>query len=284
VRAAVTTGEAVVALGARPERLADGTALFESLPAGRVVWDDRIAFARARGLTYAEMWCGGERLRALYHEGSWEELEREADEVVRWLGEHGGGQLEVFAHVWRAEALVHRGSLPGAQAHVAALLPRARESGDPQVVVPGLSTAALVASAHGEQRRALDLVSELEGLTRGVSIVWRSECLLWPVRIAVAAGELTLAEALLEGSEHGSAWDRSARPAALATLAEARGRSGEAAELYARAAERWGEYGSVVERAYALIGLGRCGDAKALRDGQGIFAGLGASPVVAQAA
>ena len=67
-------------------------------------------------------------------------------------------------------------------------------------------------------------------------------------------------------------------------LAEARERPVEAAELYARVAERWDEYGSVVERGYALLGLGRCGDAKALREGQAIFAGLGASPVVAQAA
>ena len=50
------------------------------------------------------------------------------------------------------------------------------------------------------------------------------------------------------------------------------------------AAERWDEYGSIVERAYALLGLGRCGDAKALREGEAIFERLGASPVVAQAA
>jgi hypothetical protein len=58
----------------------------------------------------------------------------------------------------------------------------------------------------------------------------------------------------------------------------------EAAELYQEAAELWERYGSVVEQAYALLGLGRCGDAKALREGQAMFAGLGASPVVAQAA
>ena len=67
-------------------------------------------------------------------------------------------------------------------------------------------------------------------------------------------------------------------------LREARGLADEASTLYAEAAERWGEYGSVVERAYAVLGLGRCGNAKALREGQAIFAGLGASPVLAQAA
>ena len=42
------------------------------------------------------------------------------------------------------------------------------------------------------------------------------------------------------------------------------GSSEEAAELYREAAERWRRFGSVVEQAYALLGLGRCGDAKAL--------------------
>ena len=114
--------------------------------------------------------------------------------------------------------------------------------------------------------------------------MWRSVCLTWPVRVAAAAGELERAEAFLEGSEHVSAWDACARPAALAALAEARGRPDEAAALYREAPTRWGEYGSVVERGYALLGLGRCGDAAALREGQAVFAGLVASPVLAKAA
>ncbi|MEP7224410.1 MAG: adenylate/guanylate cyclase domain-containing protein, partial [Actinomycetota bacterium] len=264
--------------------LADATSHYESLPAGRAVWDEGIAFSRARGLVYAEMWNRGERLEALYHMGDWGELEREADDVSRWIEEHGGGQLEVFAHVYVASALAHGGTVAAAATHIEALLPRARESGDPQVLVPGLATAALVASAEGDGRRALEYVSELDDVTRGTSLTWRSQGLTWPVRIATAAGELELAEAFLEGSEHESAWDGCARPTAQAMLAEARGQEGEAATLYAQAAERWGEYGSVVERGYALLGLGRCGDAKALRDGQAIFADLGASPVVSQAA
>ena len=270
--------------GVAMNNLADSMSQFESLPAARAVWDEAIEFSRARGLTYTGIWARGERLLALYHAGDWEDLEREADEVLRWVEEHGGGQLEVFAHLWLAEALVHRGSLASAGAHVAALLPRARESGDPQVVVPGLATAALVASAQMEVATAREYVAELESITRDGGPTWRSLCLAWPVRIAAAVGELELAAAFLDGSEHASAWDGCARSGALAILAEARGRLDEAAPLYRDASERWDEYGSVVEQAYALLGLGRCGHAKALREGQAIFAGLGASPVVAQAA
>ncbi len=202
--------------------LADATSYYESMRAGLAVFDEGIEFSHARGLVYPEMWQRGERLRALFHIGDWEALEREGAEVLRWLDEHGGGQLEVFAHVWLAEMLVHRGSVAGARAHVTALLPRARESGDPQVLFPGLAIAALVSSAEGDECGAVDCVTELERETRD-TVTWRSNCLLWPVRLAAAAGELALAEAFLDGSEQPSAWDRCARPGALAILAEARG-------------------------------------------------------------
>jgi len=270
--------------GVAINNLADATSWYIGLRAARVLWDEGIEFAGKRGLVLNAMWQRGERLRCIYHAGEWEELLREADEVRRWREERGGGQLEIFAHVALADVLVHRGSVATAATHVDALLPRARQSGDPQVLVPGLATAALVASARGDGRKALEYVSELEHVTGAGSLTFRSGCLTWPVRIATAAAELALAEAFLEGSEHRSAWDAGARPTALANLAEARGRVDEAAALFAQAAERWDDYGSVVERAYALLGLGRCGDAKALREGQAIFSGLGASAVLARAA
>ncbi len=263
--------------------LADGTGYFVGLRPARELWDEVIEFSQGRGLTTLEMWQRGERLRAFYHLGDWDELRQEAHEVVRWEQGHGGGQLEVFGHIYLTDVLVHRAAIAEATAHVDALMPRARESGDPQVLVPGLAMAALVASATGNERRALEHVVELEKLTRETS-GWRAYCLVWPARIAIAAGELELAEAFFEGTEHQAAWNACARLTTRAMLAEAREQPVEAAELYARVAERWDEYGSVVERGYALLGLGRCGDAKALREGQAIFAGLGASPVVAQAA
>jgi class 3 adenylate cyclase len=69
-----------------------------------------------------------------------------------------------------------------------------------------------------------------------------------------------------------------------AILAEARERTEEAAALYAEAAAGWDEWGSVPERAYALLGLGRGGDQDAAREAVAIFERLGARPVVAQAA
>ena len=58
---------------------------------------------------------------------------------------------------------------------VTALVPVARESGDPQVVVPGLAVAALVTWMQGDGEQAVELVAELEKLTRS-STGWRSTC------------------------------------------------------------------------------------------------------------
>jgi class 3 adenylate cyclase/tetratricopeptide (TPR) repeat protein len=263
--------------------LGDGLRYFVGVREGLAQLDEAVEFSRSRGLKDPEMWQRGERLQPLYHLGEWDELRREADDVLAWDEASGGGQVGTLVRVYLAHVLVHSGAVADAAAHVEALLPKARESGDPQVLVPGLTAAALVEAARGADTHALEHVRELEPLTRDKS-AWRDYCLVWPVRIAAAAGDVELAQAYLDVPEIDSAWNRSARVAARALFAEAAGREDEAASLYREAAERWQAYGSVVEQAYALLGLGRCGDAKGLRGGQAIFARLGASPVLAQAA
>jgi hypothetical protein len=250
---------------------------------GLAQWNQAIEFSRSRGLKDPEMWQRWERLRALFHLGSWDELVREANGIIDWDRRAGGGQLGVMARANLVPVLVHTGDLADAQAHVEALVPKARESGDPQVVVPGLTAAALVVAALGVDAEALEFVRELEEVTRE-SPTFRDYCLVWPARIATAAGEPALAEVFLDAKELDGAWNRCAHLTARAMLAEARGALDEAAILYRDAAERWDTYGSVVEQGYALLGLGRCGDAKALVEGHTIFSVLGASPVVARAA
>ena len=59
--------------------------------------------------------------------------------------------------------------------------------------------------------------------------------------------------------------------------------------LYAEAAERWREFGNVPERAYALLGQGRCLAAlrkpeaqKPLREARELFAAMGYKPALAE--
>ena len=99
------------------------------------------------------------------------------------------------------------------------------------------------------------------------------------------SGHVALAKAFLERPiTETSAWDVCTCLAARALFAEHRDGHDEAAPVHREAAERWYEFGSVIEQAYALIGAGRCGDAKARREGEAIFARLGTSPVLAVAA
>jgi len=261
--------------------LADGEAFYVGLRQARETWEQAIQFSRERGIKGAMMWQRGERLRCLYHAGEWDDALTEAAELLQWTED--GGPLEVYARLPLAGIHLHRGDLAGAQAHAIALLDEARKSGDPQVLVPGLSAMALVASAAGERDRALGYVSELDVASKGL-VTWRSLCLVEPLRIAVAAGEIELAESFLEGSRHTSAFHSAARPGAEAAIAESRGSTDAAAGLYREAAERWDEYGSDVEQAYALLGLGRCGDGQAARDAEAIFGRLGARPVLSRAA
>ena len=59
--------------------------------------------------------------------------------------------------------------------------------------------------------------------------------------------------------------------------------------LYAESAERWREFGNVPERAYALLGHGRCLAAlsepeaeKPLHDARNLFASMGFMPALAE--
>ena len=286
VREAITLGQRL-GLGRSTavamNNLADGLGFFVGLREARQQWEEAIAFSKSRGLTATEIWERGERLRALFHLGDWDELRREADELVIWEQRYGGSQVEIFARTHLAGVLVHRGDVEQARANVDVLLPRARESGDPQVLVPGVTIAALVAFASGEEEVAFEFVCELEAMTR-TSFAWRGYGLLWPARIAVAVDRVDVAEAFLEGAGHTSAWDTCTQLAARALLAETSGEAAAAARLYCEAAERWHTFGSVIEQAYALIGAGRCGEARAGLEADRIFVQLEASPVLAIAA
>ena len=273
------------ATGIAMNNYADALCWFESLPAGLAAWNEVIEFTAARGLDELTMWQRGERLRALFHLGTWDELVGDGEEVLRWDEVHGRGQLGIFPRMYLASVQAHRGALEEAAPLVSALLELVYESRDEQVFVPGVATAALVAFAREEEASAIEHLRELELWTRNtVTRTWSSFCLTWPTRIAIALGAIDIAVSFLGGTTKPFAWDDCGRPGALACVAEARGESAEAAQLYRLAAERWLAFGSVVEQAYALIGAGRCGDAKAALEGEAIFSSLGASPLLAVAA
>ncbi len=263
--------------------LGDAESWYVGLGAARATWEDAMAFSRERGLIGPGMWQRGERLRCLYHAGEWDEALAEAAEIIAWDQATSPGPLEVYARLPLAGIPLHRGDLDAARAEVEALVPAARRSGDSQVLVPGLSMAALVESVSGNTHAAIAQLEELDRITVDQP-AWRSFCRVEPVRTAVAAGRLDLAQRFLDDGQWMVGWDTCARITAQAMLSEERGETEAAAVSYRQAAGLWREYGSLLEQGYALLGLGRCGDDEAAREASGIFARLGARPVLARAA
>ena len=108
------------------------------------------------------------------------------------------------------------------------------------------------------------------------------------VSAAVSIGAPELAIRLLEAVESGTPLAGHARCACRAQLAEA-GDPAEAAALYAEAAKRWRKFGNTPERAYALLGQGRClaalgkPEAEApLREAGELFSSMGYKPALAE--
>lgn len=265
--------------------LSEMVAALENLAAGRELAQASLEFAQRRGLTHHIMWTRGADLVYLYELGEWDELLRESDELVRWDREHGGTQIELMALTAAVPVLAQRGRLDEAARDVAILLPRAREVGDPQAVGPALAQAALVSALCGQLDEAVALVDEFAGFSDRMRVDVLGG-LPAVARICVAAGRAEVVGRLLEAASGApGAVARSALASARALLCEAQGDTAAAANLYREGAAGWAEWGSVVERAYALLGVWRCaGDEDARREGEATFERLRAVAFVALAA
>ena len=186
--------------------------------------------------------------------------------------------------------LVQRGehrqkAVPDAEAIVA----RARESAEPQMISLALAAAAelLLAQVRPEQAKAL--LAELEQLAGTRDDVYYASLLPELVRTTLALGDAELAARLVARVEPRTPLSADSLTACRAQIAEAAGRQAEAAELYTESARRWREFGNVPERAYALLGRGRClvalgkpGAEEPLREARDLFASMGYGPALAE--
>jgi class 3 adenylate cyclase/tetratricopeptide (TPR) repeat protein len=259
----------------------------EGPAAGLNVYRAGIDFADRRGMTYYTTYLRGESVWPLFELGEWDTLLEIARELVEW---DRTSYQALLALSYDAHVRLRRGQVTDAKGLGNEFLPRARVSGDPQVLVPALATAALIEESRGNTVEAVRLVEELGDFTRGQAMR-RAQHLPDALRVCAAAGATTLAESLLEGTEVVAARHRHAVHAARAVLAEIQGQLNQSLSLYQEAAERWADFGFVLEQGYALLGAGRC--LLALRDperaatrlqkARGIFQSLDAHPLVGEA-
>jgi hypothetical protein len=154
-----------------------------------------------------------------------------------------------------------------------------------EVLAP--AAAARLAAAEPDQARAL--LAEIEQTPGARDTPYYSRQLGAMLRTALAAGDPALAQRLADGLEPRYPLDEHALCAARAQLAEHAGDHVEAVTLYAEAATRWQEFGHVPERAYALLGQGRCLRAlgrpaaeEPLHEARDLFAEMGHKPALAE--
>jgi hypothetical protein len=137
------------------------------------------------------------------------------------------------------------------------LIEMGRQIGAADTSVFALAAAAmrLAEEAPDETRALLAEVEQIEG-SRGTPYYARQLAAM--ARIALATGDEVLARRLADGLEPSYPLNEHALCAVRAQLAEHAADHEGAAALYDEAAARWQKFGNVPERAYALLGQGRC--------------------------
>jgi hypothetical protein len=150
------------------------------------------------------------------------------------------------------------------------------------------AAAARLLLAQGRPQQATALLVELEQIAGVRRDPYYASSLPAIVRIARALEQRQLAARLVDGVEPVTPLFANALSACRAQLAEAAGDHARAAVLYAEAATRWQQFGNVPERAYALLGQGRClthlakPDAQTpLREARELFASMAYKPALA---
>ena len=204
-------------------------------------------------------------------------------------------QLEAAGDVYFSEPrslqlrlLAERGAHADAPA-ADSLLAAARQSGEPQPCAWAFSAAARLRLAQGRPEQASALLLELEQVAGIRADPNYASLLPELVRTALALGDAELAARLVDGVQPRTPLAEHALSACQAQLAEAAGDNAQAASLYAEAATRWRDFGNVPERAYALLGQGRCLAALGkpdpevpLREARALFATMGYRPALAE--
>jgi hypothetical protein len=267
--------------------LADSTWQFEGPAAALAACREGIDFCERRGIAEYGLSITGMSATMLAALGLPEEALAVAEPVAERLEASG----DIFFSEPRSTVLrqlVERGQHEGV-AGVDEFVATARDADSPQVYAHAFTAAARLLLAQGHRRQASDLLVEVTELPEVFAEAYYAESLPAVVRTALALGDPGLAARLVDGVEPVSPLFEHALATAGAQLAEADGEHAEAVALYAAAAERWGRFGNVPERAYALLGHGRClnaiGDSEAegpLQVARELFESMGYEPALAE--
>jgi tetratricopeptide (TPR) repeat protein len=258
----------------------------EGPAAGLDAMDETIRLAESRGVLTAQLRAG--RLGGLVDVGRLRDALADADVTIPAL-EASGSYVVMLAVAEAAVARAHfeLGAVDDARAFADRAVARLPVGVSAALECSVAVNAAAALLAAGRPEDAMALVSRAEA----ARLATAEEDVLWLpslVRSALALGNLALAERLCEGIPDRFPTHGAALEAARAQILEARGELRAAAEAYASVEERWAALGAALERAYAVLGRGRClaglGDPaaeSALLEARRQFSEMGASGRVA---
>jgi class 3 adenylate cyclase/tetratricopeptide (TPR) repeat protein len=269
--------------------LGDMTWVHHGPAKGQELYEAAAELAERRGAPGAADWARMESMWTRFDLGDWDELLAIGDRILVRVQGHGASQIWVLTEAYRQDVLLHRGVGDSEGVVEGRILPRAREIGDGQVLVPAFRVAALGRIARGEVAGAVDLVRELDELLRDRPGP-RSWILNGAARVCLAADDAGLLRSLIDqGVEHLTR-DQNSMASARAILAEIEGDHERASAGYQDAADRWEAFPAVLEHGLALMGAGRCllalgrqnQGTERLRAARERFGALKAAPLVAE--
>ena len=206
---------------------------------GRAVELERrgVEVARRFGIEFQLVWFETELGILAFLDGDWDAADEAFTRLDRWIEQMGPHYMEAAAHITRAKIQAARGEA-GARADSDQALDFARRSGEPQVLLPSLADAALIAatSADGDAgRRVADLFDELVEALPGTAM-WSNWSTVFALALALTDQPERLATLDTQGP---SRWATAAR---LIT-----------AGRYAEAGDELGEIGGKPEQALARL-------------------------------
>jgi class 3 adenylate cyclase/tetratricopeptide (TPR) repeat protein len=250
---------------------------------------DGIDFARSRGLHGATGYLSLELLLRLVEIG-------ELDEATALIAElrpglEAGGSVRDLGWLRYVEqrVLALRGDRDLLERDLASESEDIPRDSDTEILVARLTGLALANAGLGRTAPTVALLDQLQDLRPAAKP--DSADLLGLQRAAVAVGRRDYVKRLADVYANATPNGEHVTVHARAAVAEVRGDLAAAASGYGNAAARWKDFGVVTERAFALLGLGRCliatGDAPAattaLAEARDTFARLRATPALEEA-
>jgi hypothetical protein len=250
-----------------------------------------VAYANARGLAGAAAFMTASGLAPMIDTGRLDDARDVAASLANSLSTLGDALVLIEVAATETRLSVMRGQVALVADRLDWLEVTSRETGDPQEIVMGLGSVALARSALGQPGAASALLTEVDATPGARENANYPHLLPAMVRTALAVDGPALAERLVSGVQPGHPYTGNALTASNAALAEARGELAAAADAYDEGARRWEQFGVVPERAFALLGQGRCCVMLArptealpvLQKARTILEQLGAKPALAEA-